>query len=120
VEFNLVDGDAEWEELDGHINTSKLSGEESAKALFTALRIVEIVSAWEPEEQGEMNTIALARDKWAITGKHNGNRAQLLLIHTSGINIPLTEKDLYPIVVILDAARTTMKEERDRKDENGE
>jgi superfamily II DNA or RNA helicase len=36
--FNLVDGDAEWEEIDGHHSTSKLSGEESAKALFTALR----------------------------------------------------------------------------------
>jgi superfamily II DNA or RNA helicase len=34
----LVDGDAEWEEMDGHHSTSKLSGEESAKALFTALR----------------------------------------------------------------------------------
>ena len=38
VQFQLVDGDAEWEELDGHRNTSALSGEESAKALFTALR----------------------------------------------------------------------------------
>jgi superfamily II DNA or RNA helicase len=38
VRFNLVDGDAEWEEMDGHHSTSKLSGEESAKALFTALR----------------------------------------------------------------------------------
>lgn len=38
IEFNLVDGDAEWEELDGHKSASKLSGEESAKALFTALR----------------------------------------------------------------------------------
>jgi superfamily II DNA or RNA helicase len=38
VEFNLVDGDAEWEELDGHKSASKLSGGESAKALFTALR----------------------------------------------------------------------------------
>jgi superfamily II DNA or RNA helicase len=38
VRFNLVDGDAEWEEQDGHRNTSALSGEESAKALFTALR----------------------------------------------------------------------------------
>jgi len=38
VQFNLVDGEAEWEEMDGHRNTSALSGEESAKALFTALR----------------------------------------------------------------------------------
>jgi superfamily II DNA or RNA helicase len=38
AEFNLVDGDSEWEELDGHKSASKLSGEESAKALFTALR----------------------------------------------------------------------------------
>ena len=38
VRFNLVDGDSEWEEADGRRNTSKLSGEESAKALFTALR----------------------------------------------------------------------------------
>jgi superfamily II DNA or RNA helicase len=38
VQFQLVDGDAEWEELDGHRNMSALSGEESAKALFTALR----------------------------------------------------------------------------------
>jgi hypothetical protein len=38
VEFNLVDGDAEWEESDGHKSASKLSGGESAKALFTALR----------------------------------------------------------------------------------
>jgi len=38
VQFNLVDGESEWEELDGHRNTSALSGEESAKALFTALR----------------------------------------------------------------------------------
>jgi superfamily II DNA or RNA helicase len=38
VRFNLVDGEAEWEEMDGHLNTSTLSGEESAKALFTALR----------------------------------------------------------------------------------
>jgi superfamily II DNA or RNA helicase len=38
VRFNLVDGESEWEEMDGHRNTSALSGEESAKALFTALR----------------------------------------------------------------------------------
>jgi superfamily II DNA or RNA helicase len=38
VQFKLVDGEAEWEEMDGHRNTSELSGEESAKALFTALR----------------------------------------------------------------------------------
>jgi superfamily II DNA or RNA helicase len=38
VQFELVDGEAEWEELDGHRNTSAISGEESAKALFTALR----------------------------------------------------------------------------------
>jgi superfamily II DNA or RNA helicase len=38
VRFNLVDGISEWEEMDGHRNTSELSGEESAKALFTALR----------------------------------------------------------------------------------
>jgi hypothetical protein len=38
VRFNLVDGTSEWEEMDGHHNTSALSGEESAKALFTALR----------------------------------------------------------------------------------
>ena len=38
VEFRMVDGDAEWEEQDGSKGTSKLSGEESAKALFTALR----------------------------------------------------------------------------------
>jgi superfamily II DNA or RNA helicase len=38
IRFNLVDGTSEWEELDGHRNTSALSGEESAKALFTALR----------------------------------------------------------------------------------
>lgn len=38
VRFNLVEGEAEWEEMDGHRSTSALSGEESAKALFTALR----------------------------------------------------------------------------------
>jgi superfamily II DNA or RNA helicase len=38
VQFELVDGEAEWEEIDGHKNTSEISGEESAKALFTALR----------------------------------------------------------------------------------
>ena len=38
VQFKLVDGESEWEEMDGHKNTSSLSGEESAKALFTALR----------------------------------------------------------------------------------
>ena len=38
VQFSLIDGEAEWEEMDGHRNTSALSGEESAKALFTALR----------------------------------------------------------------------------------
>ena len=38
VEFELVDGEATWEEMDGHKSTSALSGEESAKALFTALR----------------------------------------------------------------------------------
>jgi hypothetical protein len=38
VRFNLVDGTSEWEEMDGHHSTSELSGEESAKALFTALR----------------------------------------------------------------------------------
>jgi superfamily II DNA or RNA helicase len=38
VRFNLVDGKSEWEEMDGRRNTSALSGEESAKALFTALR----------------------------------------------------------------------------------
>jgi superfamily II DNA or RNA helicase len=38
VKFELVDGESEWEETDGGKNTSKLSGEESAKALFTALR----------------------------------------------------------------------------------
>jgi superfamily II DNA or RNA helicase len=38
VDFKLIDGESEWEELDGTKGTSKLSGEESAKALFTALR----------------------------------------------------------------------------------
>jgi superfamily II DNA or RNA helicase len=38
VEFELVDGEATWEEMDGHKSTSAMSGEESAKALFTALR----------------------------------------------------------------------------------
>lgn len=38
VEFRTVDGDAEWEEQDGSRGSSKLSGEESTKALFTALR----------------------------------------------------------------------------------
>jgi len=38
VDFKLVDGAAEWEELDGTKGESALSGEESAKALFTALR----------------------------------------------------------------------------------
>lgn len=38
VGFHLVDGESDWEELDGTKGFSKLSGEESAKALFTALR----------------------------------------------------------------------------------
>lgn len=38
VEFYTVDGDAEWEEQDGSRGQSRLSGEDSAKALFTALR----------------------------------------------------------------------------------
>lgn len=38
VGFKLIDGESEWEELDGTKGSSKLSGEESAKALFTALR----------------------------------------------------------------------------------
>lgn len=38
VAFRTVDGDAEWEEQDGSHGSSMLSGEESAKALFTALR----------------------------------------------------------------------------------
>jgi DNA or RNA helicases of superfamily II len=38
VGFKLVDGESDWEELDGTKGSSKLSGEESAKALFTALR----------------------------------------------------------------------------------
>lgn len=38
VKFELIDGESEWEEQDGHKNTSALSGKESAKALFTALR----------------------------------------------------------------------------------
>jgi superfamily II DNA or RNA helicase len=38
MEFKTVDGEAEWEEQDGHRDTSLLSGEEPAKALFTALR----------------------------------------------------------------------------------
>lgn len=38
VEFRTLDGDAEWEEQDGSHGSSMLSGKESAKALFTALR----------------------------------------------------------------------------------
>jgi superfamily II DNA or RNA helicase len=40
VEFRTVDGTSEWEELDGEHRSSDLStsGEDSAKALFTALR----------------------------------------------------------------------------------
>ncbi len=38
VEFRTIDGDAEWEEQDGSRGQSMLSGEESVKALFTALR----------------------------------------------------------------------------------
>jgi superfamily II DNA or RNA helicase len=38
TEFKAVDGESEWEEQDGRRETSLLSGEESAKALFTALR----------------------------------------------------------------------------------
>ena len=38
VQFTLIDGEATWQEMDGHESTSAISGEESAKALFTALR----------------------------------------------------------------------------------
>lgn len=38
TEFRTVDGEAGWEEQDGRRDTSLLSGEEPAKALFTALR----------------------------------------------------------------------------------
>jgi len=38
VEFELVDGEATWEERDGNKSSSAISGVESAKALFTALR----------------------------------------------------------------------------------
>jgi len=38
VEFRLTDGQSEWEEADGRRGASGLSGKESAKALFTALR----------------------------------------------------------------------------------
>ena len=38
VDFRTMDGDAEWEEQDGSRGESRLSGEDSAKALFTALR----------------------------------------------------------------------------------
>jgi superfamily II DNA or RNA helicase len=38
IHFQLVDGEAEWKETDGRQGASALSGEESAKALFTALR----------------------------------------------------------------------------------
>lgn len=38
VAFRTIDGDAEWEEQNGSHGSSMLSGEESAKALFTALR----------------------------------------------------------------------------------
>ena len=38
VEFRTIDGEASWEEQDGAAGSSMLSGEESAKALFTALR----------------------------------------------------------------------------------
>ncbi|MBR1723167.1 MAG: hypothetical protein IJ727_11950, partial [Treponema sp.] len=38
VDFRTMDGDAEWEEQDGSRGESRLSGEDSAQALFTALR----------------------------------------------------------------------------------
>jgi superfamily II DNA or RNA helicase len=38
IRFDLIDGEAEWKEQDGTQNASALSGDESAKALFSALR----------------------------------------------------------------------------------
>jgi hypothetical protein len=80
VEFDLVDGDAEWEELDGHKNTSKLSGEESAKALFTALRT-------------EFADHLLKRALWAHTEILYNYRETKMLIVAPNIKIAKTYFD---------------------------
>jgi hypothetical protein len=58
-----------------------------------------------------LKDVAISSGNWTILGKHDGKKAVLVLKHPDKANLPLSEKDLKPIVAVLDTVRTMMREE---------
>jgi hypothetical protein len=54
---------------------------------------------------------AISSGNWTIVGKYNGRKAMLVLKHPDKASLPLSEKDLKPVVSVLDMVRTMMREE---------
>jgi hypothetical protein len=69
------------------------------------------------EGGGEVKDTAICsvRGDWCVIGKYDGRKAFLTLKGKNG-SIILSEKDLKPIVTILDTMRTLMSEERNKKE----
>jgi hypothetical protein len=60
--------------------------------------------------------ICSARGNWAVLGKLDGKKAMLTLKHSEKGNMAISEKDLKPIIDILAAVETRMKDERKAKE----
>ena len=58
-----------------------------------------------------MKGLAISSGNWTVLGKYNGRKAALVLKNTDKPGLPLSEKDLKPIVAVLDTVRTMMTEE---------
>jgi hypothetical protein len=54
---------------------------------------------------------AISSGNWTIAGKYDGRKAVLVLKNPDGVNLPLSEKDLKPVISVLDMVRTMMREE---------
>jgi hypothetical protein len=59
-----------------------------------------------------LKDLAIGSDNWTISGKYGGRKATLVLKNPDKPSLPLSEKDLKPLVTVLDMIRTMMAEER--------
>jgi hypothetical protein len=57
-----------------------------------------------------LKDVAISSGNWTIAGKYDGKQAALVLKNPDKPGLPLSEKDLKPIVTVLDMVRTMMKE----------
>jgi hypothetical protein len=58
-----------------------------------------------------LKDLAISSGNWTIIGKYDGRKAALVLKNPDKTSLPLSEKDLKPLVTVLDMVRTMMTEE---------